>query len=133
MVNDNSSETTKGQPTIGEAALFAMCPHCGERTLFAGWTSFAERCSACGLDYARFNVGDGPAAFLTMIVGAIVVALALWLQLSFEPPWWVHVILWLPLIVAGVIFGLRLAKAWLLVAEYRRDAKEHRHDAGDRS
>ena len=26
------------------------------------------------LDYSRFNVGDGPAAFLTLIIGAITVA-----------------------------------------------------------
>ncbi len=124
---------TKGQPAIGEAALFAMCPRCGARTLFAGWLKFSERCPACGLDFTRFNVGDGPAAFLTMIVGAIVVGLALWLQLTFEPPWWVHVVLWLPLIVAGVIGGLRLVKALLLVSEYRRGAAEHRHDGSDLS
>lgn len=101
-----------------------MCPRCGSRTLFNGWVKFADRCANCGLDNAKFNVGDGPAAFLTMGVGAIVVALALWLQLSVEPPWWVHALLWVPLTVAGVVGGLRLAKGWLLVAEYQRDARE---------
>ena len=122
---------SKGQPAIGEAALFAMCPRCGERTVFDGLIQFADRCSACDLDYAKFNVGDGPAAFLTMVVGAVVVALAVWLQLSVEPPWWVHVLLWLPLIVAGVVGGLRLTKAWLLITEYRRGAQEHRHEESD--
>ncbi len=110
-----------------------MCPRCGSRTLFAGWVKFADKCSVCRLDYAKFNVGDGPAAFLTMIIGAVVVALAVLLQLSAEPPWWVHVLLWLPLIVAGVIGGLRLTKAWLLVSEYSRRAEEHRHDGSDLS
>lgn len=122
---------TKGQPTIGEAALFGMCPRCGARTLFSGVIAFAEKCRACELDYARFNVGDGPAAFLTMVIGAFVVALALWLQLSIAPPWWVHVILWVPLIIGGVIGGLRLAKAWLLITEYRRGAEEHRHQGSE--
>lgn len=122
-----SPETSKGQPATSEAALFGLCPRCGERTLFAGWAKFADKCSNCGLDFSRFNVGDGPAAFLTMIVGALVVALALWLQLSVEPPWWVHVLLWVPLTVAGVMAGLRLTKAWLLIAEYRRGAAEHRN------
>lgn len=126
-MTDNSRDT-KGQPAIGEAALFGLCPRCGAKTLFDGWVKFAASCRACGLDYARFNVGDGPAAFLTMVVGAFVVALALWLQLSVAPPWWVHVILWVPLTVAGVIAGLRLAKAWLLITEYRRGAEEHRHE-----
>ena len=111
---------------MAEAALFGLCPRCGGRTLFGGVTRFADRCRACGLDLTRFNVGDGPAAFLTMIVGAVVVALALTLQLSAEPPWWVHAILWLPLTVAGVVLGLRVAKAALLQSEYRNKAGEGR-------
>lgn len=88
--------------------------------------SFAPRCRACGLDYAQFNVGDGPAAFLTLIVGAMIAVLAIWLQLSFDPPFWVHALLWIPLTTLLVIGGLRIAKAWLLGAEYRRRAGEGR-------
>jgi uncharacterized protein (DUF983 family) len=119
-------DTTKGQPGLAEAALFGLCPSCGARTLFSGWTRFADRCRACGLDLTRFNVGDGPAAFLTMIVGAVVVGLALTLQLAVEPPWWVHLLLWIPLTVAGVVFGLRVAKAALLQSEFRNKAGDHR-------
>jgi len=117
---------SKGRPREIEAALFGLCPKCGARTLFAGPAKFAERCRACGLDYAQFNVGDGPAAFLTLIIGAIITGLALWLELSWAPPFWVHVILWVPLTAGAVILGLRLAKAWLLFAEYRRSAGEGR-------
>lgn len=109
-----------------EAALFGLCPRCGSRTLFAGWTRFAERCRACGLDLSGFNVGDGPAAFLILIVGAVVVALALWLQLAADPPWWLHVLLWPPLTVVGGILGLRVSKAALLQSEYRNKAGEGR-------
>ncbi|MGB3797794.1 MAG: DUF983 domain-containing protein [Alteraurantiacibacter sp.] len=129
----DDTDITKGRPVTREAALFGSCPRCGARTLFDGWVKFADKCGKCGMDYSRFNVGDGPAAFLTMGVGAIIVALALWLQLSFEPPWWVHVILWLPLTIIGVMVGLRAAKAWLLVAEYQRRAHEHRHDSDEAS
>ena len=110
------------EPSLVRAALLGQCPRCGGRTLFAGWTRFAERCRACGLDLTRFNVGDGPAAFLTLIVGAVIVILALWLQLAAEPAWWVHGLLWGPLTVVGVILGLRLAKAALLQSEYRHKA-----------
>jgi len=115
-------DQAKGQPGMAEAALFGLCPRCGARSLFAGWTRFADCCRACGLDLTRFNVGDGPAAFLTLIVGALVVVLALWLQLGAEPAWWVHVLLWPPLTVLGVILGLRVAKAALLQSEYRNKA-----------
>jgi len=115
---------SEGQPAAAQAALLGLCPRCGAKTLFGGLASFAPRCSACDLDYSAFNVGDGPAAFLTMIIGALVVVLALWLEFSFHPPIWVHAILWIPLTAAAVLYGLRLCKAWLLQAEYWRKAKE---------
>jgi uncharacterized protein (DUF983 family) len=119
-------EDSKGQPGIAGAALFGLCPRCGARTLFVGWTRFADRCRACGLDLTVFNVGDGPAAFLTLIIGALVVLLAVWLQLAAGPPWWVHVLLWVPLTTVGVVLGLRLAKAALLQSEFRHRAGEGR-------
>lgn len=123
---DEDNSNAGGQPDIVSAALFGMCPRCGARTLFDGIAKFAPRCRACALDFAQFNVGDGPAAFLTLIVGAVVAGLAIWLQLAAEPPFWVHALLWIPLSTVLVIGGLRLAKAWLLGAEYRRRAGEGR-------
>ena len=114
----------EGQPPLGKAALFGLCPRCGAKTLFAGAVRFAGRCRVCGLVYSSFNVGDGPAAFLTLIVGALITGLALWLQIAVDPPFWVHVILWVPLTAAAVIFGLRMGKAVLLYAEYSRGARE---------
>ena len=119
-------DKTQGQPRFAEAALFGCCPRCGARALFAGWTRFAERCRACGLDFSRSNVGDGPAAFLTLIIGAVVVFLAVWLELGAGPPWWLHVLLWPPLVIAGVVFGLRIAKAGLFWSEFRNRAGEGR-------
>ena len=88
--------------------------------------AFAPRCRQCGLDFTRFNVGDGPAAFLTLIVGAVVAGLAIWVELNFAPPFWVHVVLWVPLTTLAVLVGLRAAKSQLLRAEYRRKAGEAR-------
>lgn len=123
MTSDLPDEP-KGQPSIGEAALSGLCPRCGARTLFAGWARFSANCSACGLDFTRFNVGDGPAAFLTLIVGTLVTGLAIWVQLRFEPAFWVHVVLWVPLAALLTLGGLRIAKAALLAVEYRNKARE---------
>ena len=101
------------------------CPRCGSKTLFAGWVKFADKCRACGLDYRSFNVGDGPAAFLILIVGAIVVAGALLLDAMAEPPLWVHLV-WIPVAAALTVLGLRIAKAWLLAQEFRHRAREGR-------
>ncbi|MCB2075357.1 MAG: DUF983 domain-containing protein [Novosphingobium sp.] len=117
---------TEGQPGIASAALFGLCPKCGSRTLFGGVAQFAPRCRVCGLDFSSFNVGDGPAAFLTLIIGALVVGLALWLEVAVHPPFWVHVILWVPITTFAVIWGLRAGKSALLAAEYQRKAGEGR-------
>ena len=107
-----------------EVALRGICPRCGNRTLFAGIATFAPRCRACGLDYSRFNVGDGPAAFMIFIVGGLITGLAIALELAAEPPFWVHILLWLPLTTLAVIFLLRFAKGMLLALEYRHRARE---------
>ncbi|WP_423142946.1 DUF983 domain-containing protein [Parablastomonas sp. CN1-191] len=93
--------------------------------MFASFLRFATKCGTCSLDYTQFNVGDGPAAFLTLIIGTLVTALAIGLELAAHPPFWVHIVLWIPITIAAVVGGLRLAKGWLLIAEYRRKAGEH--------
>ncbi len=114
-----------------QAALRGLCPRCGNRTLFAGLASFAPKCRACGLDFAAFNVGDGPAAFLIFIVGGLVVALAIALELGASPPWWVHVLLWAPLAAVLTIALLRVGKGLLLALEYRHRAREGRIAKGE--
>lgn len=123
-MSEEPSPSSKGQPGTALAALSASCPRCGAKTLFDGLIAFAPKCRACGLDFSQFNVGDGPAAFLTLGVGALIVILALVVDAKFTPPWWVHALLWIPLTAVLVIGGLRAAKAWLLTAEYRRSAGE---------
>jgi len=109
-----------------QAALRGLCPRCGASTLFSGWVRFADRCSACGLDFSAFNVGDGPAAFLILILGGAIVAAAITLELSLSPPFWVHLLLWIPLSAAAVLAALRVSKAALLALEYRNKAREAR-------
>lgn len=115
-------------PTAGlvEASVLGRCPRCGERTLFASVLRFADRCRACGLDYGQFNVGDGPAAFLILIVGAVITTFAVLLELKVHPPFWVHILLWLPITALMVVILLRWSKAALLILEYRNRAREGR-------
>ena len=114
----------KGQPPIWRAAFFATCPECGASGLFERGVRFRDRCPSCGLDYGRYNVGDGPAAFLTLIIGALLIALALGLDAALHPPLWLHAILWIPLTIAAVLYGLRVGKAALLASEHQRQAAQ---------
>ncbi len=113
-------------PDTTQASLRGLCPRCGAPTLFAGAVRFSGQCSNCQLDFAQFNVGDGPAAFLIMIVGGLITMGAIMLELSASPPIWVHILLWVPLTIILVIGLLRLAKGALLILEYRNRAREGR-------
>ncbi|MEH3040634.1 MAG: DUF983 domain-containing protein [Sphingomonas paucimobilis] len=117
-----------GGPAPFDCGVRGLCPRCGAQTLFSGTVAFADRCSACSLDFTAFNVGDGPAAFLTLILGGIVTVLAIWLDLKLGPPWWVHALLWIPLTLGGVVGSLRVAKGMLLALEYRNAAREGKID-----
>jgi uncharacterized protein (DUF983 family) len=121
-----AEQSPEGRPSILRAALFGLCPQCGDKTLFAGLGQFADTCSHCKLDYASFNVGDGPAALLTMVIGALIIVFALLLDSAVRPPFWVHVIIWVPVTAALTVITLRMAKAALLASEYRNKA----HEAG---
>lgn len=125
-----STAGAAGWTSIVPAAFAACCPRCSSGPLFDGWLRFAPRCRACGLDYSQFNVGDGPAAFLILILGGLVTLFAVVLQIAASPPFWVHVLLWVPLTTAAVVLSLRVSKAALLILEYRNQAREGRV-AGD--
>lgn len=114
-----------GQGGALHAALTGSCPRCGKGRLFAGPVRLRARCDHCGLAFDRFNVGDGPAAFLIFAVGALLTVGALMLDAAAEPAWWVHLV-WVPVGLALTLGGLRLAKSWLLRAEYRNAAREGR-------
>jgi len=116
------------RPSVVQAGLKGLCPRCGEPTLFAGMLRFADKCSACGLDISSFNVGDGPAAFLTLILGTLVVIMAIALELTLSPPLWLHMLIWIPVTLAGTIGTLRLTKGALLAAEFRNAAREGKID-----
>ena len=113
-------------PSPLDAAIRGLCPRCGASGLFDGVLRFATRCRACDLDYASFNVGDGAAAFLILIVGAVVSLLAILLELKGSPPWWLHLILWVPLTLFLTVGSLRIAKGLLLALEYKNEAREGR-------
>ena len=114
------------EPSTLRAAVLGLCPRCGAGKLFAGYLTVAPRCASCGLEYANFDAGDGPAVFVILIVGAIVAGGALIVEVHFSPPYWVHAVIWLPMIVILTFSLLRLMKAFLLVQQYKHQAHEGR-------
>ncbi len=96
--------------------------------MFVGPAKFSDRCRGCGLDYSSFNVGDGPAALLTLVIGAIIIVMAVLLDITARPPFWVHAVIWIPVTIVMTLFSLRVAKGALLAAEHRNRAGEGRKE-----
>ncbi|WP_421981643.1 DUF983 domain-containing protein [Roseibium sp.] len=110
------------------AGLSGKCPRCGQGRLFDGFLSVKRSCAACGLDYSFADSGDGPAVFVIMIVGFVIVGLVLFVELSFQPPIWLHLVLWLPLTVILAASVLRPLKGLMIALQFRHKAEEGRLD-----
>jgi uncharacterized protein (DUF983 family) len=108
------------------AGLACRCPRCGQGKLFDGFLTLRPRCEACSLDYAFADSGDGPAVFVIFIAGFIVVGCALVTEILFEPPFWLHALLWGPLILVTTLFPLRSMKGLMIALQYHHKAAEGR-------
>ncbi|MFK4812944.1 DUF983 domain-containing protein [Devosia sp. ZW T5_3] len=107
-----------------KAGLLCRCPRCGEGKLFRGYLKLAPSCTACGLDLAFADSGDGPAIFVIFLVAPLIIALAMVVGAVFNPPPYVHLFLWIP---ATLILSLALLppfKATMVALQYRHDAHE---------
>jgi uncharacterized protein (DUF983 family) len=112
--------------------LAGRCPRCGEGALFSGFLTVAPRCERCGLDFAFADSADGPAFFVMSFAGFVVVVAALVVEVIFQPPYWLHALLWIPLILALTILPLRPAKGLLIALQFHHKAAEGRLVGGDR-
>jgi uncharacterized protein (DUF983 family) len=117
-----------------DSARMAMrnrCPRCGEGTLFKGFLSLRPACTNCGLDYAFIDSGDGPAVFVILIISFIVVGLALLTEVTWNPPLWLHFLLWIPLALLLCLPLLRLLKGLMIGLQYRNKAAPGRLETDD--
>lgn len=120
--------TASGGPNPYLAGLAGRCPNCGEGHLFEGFLRVAPRCEGCGFDLKKADSGDGPAVFVIMIAGFIVAFAALFTEIAFRPPMWLHLVLWLPLTVVVCLALLRPLKGLMLAAQFANKASEAGRD-----
>ncbi|MEZ5924478.1 MAG: DUF983 domain-containing protein [Hyphomicrobiaceae bacterium] len=121
------SDWNDGPPASPLAAgLGAKCPRCGQGKLFDGYLKIRPGCDVCKLDYAFANAGDGPAIFVMLLVGFVIVGGALTVEVLYRPPMWVHVALWVPLTLGLALAVLRPLKAFMIALQYTHQAREGR-------
>jgi len=115
-------ELDRSQMTTMLAGLACRCPRCGNGKLFSGYITLKPRCEVCGLDYAFIDAGDGPAVFVILLAGFVVVGCALVVEFKYAPPFWLHAVLWLPLILATTLLPLRAMKSLLIALQFHHKA-----------
>lgn len=103
--------------------ILGRCPRCGKGRMFNGFINLAPRCDSCGLDYAFADSGDGPAVFVCLLAGFVVLGIALWAELSFEPPIWLQLVVFLPLTLIVCLGMLRPLKGLLIAQQFRTKAE----------
>jgi uncharacterized protein (DUF983 family) len=108
------------------AGALARCPRCGKGRLFRNGLMLRPSCEGCGLDYAFIDTGDGPAVFAILILGFVVLGGALFVEFRYEPPVWVHVVLWGMLTPTLAFLLLRYLKATLSALQFHHKAEEGR-------
>lgn len=123
---------TERKPSPLAAGLAGRCPGCGKGKLFTGFLGLRPRCEACGLDYSFADSGDGPAVFVILLAGFVVVFAALVVEIIYQPPFWLHALLWGPLILLVTLLPLRPMKGLLIALQYHHKSAEGRHESGDR-
>jgi len=108
-----------------KSATFGRCPRCGRGRLFKSFLGFADRCNVCGLDFAGHDVGDGPAPLIMLVLGFVVAGGAFWFEFAAEPPVWMHVVIWPPVIVGLSLVSLRLTKGAFVGLQFKYRAVDN--------
>jgi uncharacterized protein (DUF983 family) len=106
--------------------LRGRCPRCGEGHLFKGFLTLRPACEHCGLEFGFADAGDGPAVFVILIGGFVVVFAAMVVEILYQPPYWVHAALWIPLVLLFTLGPLRPIKGLLIALQYHHKAQEGR-------
>lgn len=118
--------TDQNSPKLLSSAVRGKCPRCGRGKLFSGFLDIQPGCNNCQLDYSFADSGDGPAFLIIILVGFITVGGALATDIMFDLPYWLHLVIWLPLILILSIGLLRPLKALMIGLQFRNGAREGR-------
>jgi uncharacterized protein (DUF983 family) len=92
--------------------------------MFKSWLKLVDRCAVCGLDYRFAAPDDGPAFFALCIIAFPLLFVAVWVQVAFDPPAWVHMLTTMPLMVGGCAWSLHPIKGWLVASQYVNKSQE---------
>jgi len=94
--------------------------------MFKNFLEIRDKCEVCSLDYKFADAGDGPAVFVTLLGGFILLGMALFVQMKFDPPVWLLMLIFTPITLGVCIGMLRPLKGLLIALQYRNKAEQGR-------
>jgi len=104
------------------SSLHCLCPKCGRGRLYQNGffnLTLRDKCENCNLDLKKNDSADGPAVFLIFVLGALLVPSALIFDSLFNPPLWVHAVLWGIVALVITVGSLKPLKALVIGIQYR--------------
>jgi uncharacterized protein (DUF983 family) len=120
--------TLSARETILKFGLKCRCPRCGKGRLFNGFLTLAPRCEPCSLDFSFADTADGPAFFVMMTMAIPATAFGVWIEMTYEPGLWVHMLTTLPFLLLTCVPTIRVFKGMLVASQYFYKAEEGRFE-----
>jgi uncharacterized protein (DUF983 family) len=102
------------------------CPRCGRGDLFNGYLAVAPSCKSCGLSFSFADAGDGAAWFVMLFACIAGVGSILGVEVAYAPPWWVHLLIAVPILVILPMILLQPVKGVMLNQQWKTGAEEGR-------
>ena len=118
--------TTTTDPRTKERAPWAAikrglkstCPACGIGALYRKYLKVHDHCPTCNEALHHHRADDAPAYFTIVIVGHIVIAGLLLLEQTYAPSTFVHLAIWIPLLLALSLLLLPIVKGALISLQW---------------
>ena len=110
------------------AGLRGRFPNCLEGVLFDGYLKFNRNCAACGQSLEIEDAGDGPAVFVIFVASFLIVPLALIFQIKLDPPVWLTLLIWIPIISVVCLAMLRPFRGLMFAMQFMNNAEEGKLD-----
>lgn len=99
-------------------SALGLCPKCGMGKIFEGFSKVKATCSKCKLPLDNENSGDGPAAFLLLIIGFPAIFLVGYLAVVKNWNYTSLLLLFAVLTFLGIGIFLRPLKAFFVILQY---------------
>ncbi|MDI9313734.1 MAG: DUF983 domain-containing protein [Hydrotalea sp.] len=99
-------------------SLAGLCPQCHRGKIFTGYSRVKNRCPSCGYNLQHENSGDGPSAFLLLLIGFPAVFVIALLYLKYDWPFWALFLIFIAMVAGGMFLLLRPLKAMFIALQY---------------